>query len=154
MLGVELPASGVHCLIGMLSQCPLPQRMSTKLRFSLHLNEESPLLSQLLVPRSLLSLTTHSIWFTVRGAGSTGMQVVNSQSFCFSFFLIRASLEVSRILENLCQNFIGGKPLLELNRILRPGGFFIWSATPVYKDDERHRNVWNCAWSLTQNSPI
>lgn len=40
----------------------------------------------------------------------------------------------------------GGKPLLELNRILRPGGFFIWSATPVYRDDnERDRNVWKCS---------
>ncbi|GAY40481.1 hypothetical protein CUMW_052270 [Citrus unshiu] len=37
----------------------------------------------------------------------------------------------------------GGKPLLELNRILRPGGFFIWSATPVYRHDDRHRSVWN-----------
>ena len=33
---------------------------------------------------------------------------------------------------------------MELNRILRPGGFFVWSATPVYRDDERDRNVWNC----------
>ncbi|XVF84061.1 hypothetical protein PTKIN_Ptkin16aG0544500 [Pterospermum kingtungense] len=31
----------------------------------------------------------------------------------------------------------GGKPLLELNRILRPGGYFIWSATPVYQNDEK-----------------
>lgn len=31
---------------------------------------------------------------------------------------------------------------MELNRILRPGGFFIWSATPVYRDDERDRKVW------------
>lgn len=38
---------------------------------------------------------------------------------------------------------VGGKPLLELNRILRPGGYFIWSATPVYRDDERDKNVWN-----------
>ncbi|XP_010554681.1 PREDICTED: probable methyltransferase PMT23 isoform X2 [Tarenaya hassleriana] len=44
----------------------------------------------------------------------------------------------------------GGKPLLELNRILRPGGFFIWSATPVYRDDERDRNVWNVMVSLTK----
>lgn len=43
----------------------------------------------------------------------------------------------------------GGKPLLELNRILRPGGFFIWSATPVYKDDKRDRNVWNSMVALT-----
>ncbi|KAL6126786.1 hypothetical protein ACLB2K_074831 [Fragaria x ananassa] len=44
----------------------------------------------------------------------------------------------------------GGKPLLELNRILRPGGFFIWSATPVYRDDnERDREVWKSMVALT-----
>ncbi|KAE8722058.1 putative methyltransferase PMT22 [Hibiscus syriacus] len=31
----------------------------------------------------------------------------------------------------------GGRPLLELNRVLRPGGFFIWSATPVYQNDDK-----------------
>ncbi|KAK3229471.1 hypothetical protein Dsin_001352 [Dipteronia sinensis] len=45
----------------------------------------------------------------------------------------------------------GGKPLLELNRILRPGGFFIWSATPVYLKDEAHRNVWNAMVTLTES---
>ncbi|OMO50040.1 putative S-adenosyl-L-methionine-dependent methyltransferase protein [Corchorus capsularis] len=43
----------------------------------------------------------------------------------------------------------GGKPLLELNRILRPGGYFIWSATPVYRDDEKDRKVWNSMLALT-----
>lgn len=32
--------------------------------------------------------------------------------------------------------------MLELNRIIRPGGYFIWSATPVYRDNERDTNVW------------
>ncbi|KAJ8764003.1 hypothetical protein K2173_004876 [Erythroxylum novogranatense] len=45
----------------------------------------------------------------------------------------------------------GGKPLMELNRILRPGGFFVWSATPVYRKDERDRNVWNSMVALTQS---
>ncbi|KAJ9160373.1 hypothetical protein P3X46_025781 [Hevea brasiliensis] len=45
----------------------------------------------------------------------------------------------------------GGKPLMELNRILRPGGFFVWSATPVYRDDERDRNVWNSMVALTNS---
>lgn len=45
----------------------------------------------------------------------------------------------------------GGKPLMELNRILRPGGFFVWSATPVYRDDERDRNVWNSMVALTKS---
>lgn len=31
---------------------------------------------------------------------------------------------------------------MELNRILRPGGFFIWSATPVYLKDEEHQKMW------------
>ncbi|XP_050385544.1 probable methyltransferase PMT23 [Argentina anserina] len=44
----------------------------------------------------------------------------------------------------------GGKPLLELNRILRPGGFFLWSATPVYRDDnERDCEVWKSMVALT-----
>ncbi|KAK9283300.1 hypothetical protein L1049_011537 [Liquidambar formosana] len=45
----------------------------------------------------------------------------------------------------------GGKPLFELNRILRPGGFFVWSATPVYRDDERDQNVWNSMVALTKS---
>lgn len=45
----------------------------------------------------------------------------------------------------------GGKPLIELNRILRPGGYFIWSATPVYKKDERHKNIWNSMVALTKS---
>ncbi|KAG2406725.1 methyltransferase protein [Vigna angularis] len=44
----------------------------------------------------------------------------------------------------------GGKPLFELNRILRPGGFFAWSATPVYRDDERDRKVWNAMVTVTK----
>ncbi|KAL0317036.1 UNVERIFIED_CONTAM: putative methyltransferase PMT23 [Sesamum angustifolium] len=44
----------------------------------------------------------------------------------------------------------GGKPLMELNRILRPGGYFIWSATPVYKSDERDQNVWKSMVALTE----
>ncbi|XP_051121258.1 probable methyltransferase PMT23 [Andrographis paniculata] len=45
----------------------------------------------------------------------------------------------------------GGKPLLELNRLLRPGGYFIWSATPVYQKDERHVNTWQSMVDLTQS---
>ncbi|KAJ4827898.1 hypothetical protein Tsubulata_021759 [Turnera subulata] len=45
----------------------------------------------------------------------------------------------------------GGKPLMELNRILRPGGFFIWSATPVYRKNDRDRNVWNSMVALTKS---
>ncbi|OWM69927.1 probable methyltransferase PMT23 [Punica granatum] len=45
----------------------------------------------------------------------------------------------------------GGKPLLELNRIMRPGGFFIWSATPVYMNDEKHQSVWNSMVALTKS---
>ncbi|XP_027337557.1 probable methyltransferase PMT23 [Abrus precatorius] len=44
----------------------------------------------------------------------------------------------------------GGKPLFELNRILRPGGFFAWSATPVYRDDDRDRKVWNAMVTVTK----
>ncbi|KAE8662812.1 putative methyltransferase PMT26 [Hibiscus syriacus] len=36
----------------------------------------------------------------------------------------------------------GGKLLLELNRLLRPGGFFVWSATPVYQKGHEDDEIW------------
>lgn len=44
----------------------------------------------------------------------------------------------------------GGKLLLELNRVLRPGGFFVWSATPVYWDNEEDVQIWNDTTALTE----
>lgn len=32
--------------------------------------------------------------------------------------------------------------LLELNRVLRPGGYFVWSATPVYLKKEADVKIW------------
>ncbi|KAL5982724.1 hypothetical protein ACLOJK_016800 [Asimina triloba] len=37
----------------------------------------------------------------------------------------------------------GGKLLLELNRMLRPGGYFVWSATPVYRTDKENSGIWD-----------
>jgi len=37
----------------------------------------------------------------------------------------------------------GGKLLLELNRVLRPGGFFVWSATPIYQKLPEDVEIWN-----------
>lgn len=36
----------------------------------------------------------------------------------------------------------GGRLLLELNRVLRPGGYFVWSATPVYQKLEQDVEIW------------
>ena len=36
----------------------------------------------------------------------------------------------------------GGKLLLELNRVLRPGGYFVWSATPVYRKVPEDVGIW------------
>ena len=36
----------------------------------------------------------------------------------------------------------GGVLLLEVNRVLRPGGFFIWSASPVSSQKGEHKTVW------------
>jgi hypothetical protein len=33
--------------------------------------------------------------------------------------------------------------LLELNRLLRPGGYFVWSATPVYQNLPEDVEIWN-----------
>ncbi|KAK1286641.1 putative methyltransferase PMT23 [Acorus calamus] len=45
----------------------------------------------------------------------------------------------------------GGMPLLELNRILRPGGYFVWSATPVYRDNKKDQDIWNAMVALTES---
>ncbi|XP_054808843.1 probable methyltransferase PMT27 [Prosopis cineraria] len=44
----------------------------------------------------------------------------------------------------------GGLLLLELNRLLRPGGYFVWSATPVYQKLEEDVKIWKEMSSLTK----
>jgi len=58
--------------------------------------------------------------------------------------------EVSQYLWRYLLVFIfptGGLLLLELNRILRPGGYFVWSATPVYQNDPTDQQAWNSYFS-------
>ncbi|CAK8579005.1 unnamed protein product [Lathyrus sativus] len=44
----------------------------------------------------------------------------------------------------------GGKLLLELNRVLRPGGFFVWSATPIYQKLPEDVEIWEEMKALTK----
>ncbi|OMO56092.1 putative S-adenosyl-L-methionine-dependent methyltransferase protein [Corchorus olitorius] len=44
----------------------------------------------------------------------------------------------------------GGKLLLELNRVLRPGGYFVWSATPVYQKIPEDVEIWKAMADLTK----
>ncbi|CAN0928488.1 Probable methyltransferase PMT24 [Linum grandiflorum] len=44
----------------------------------------------------------------------------------------------------------GGKLLLELNRVLRPGGYFVWSATPVYQKLQEDVGIWEEMSKLTK----
>ncbi|GAB2277303.1 hypothetical protein Dimus_012011 [Dionaea muscipula] len=45
----------------------------------------------------------------------------------------------------------GGKLLLELNRVLRPGGYFVWSATPVYLKLPEDVEIWKAMSTLTKS---
>ncbi|XP_038977727.1 probable methyltransferase PMT26 [Phoenix dactylifera] len=45
----------------------------------------------------------------------------------------------------------GGKLLLELNRLLRPGGYFVWSATPVYQKLPEDAEIWKAMSALTKS---
>lgn len=45
----------------------------------------------------------------------------------------------------------GGKLLLELNRVLRPGGYFVWSATPVYRKVPEDVSIWGAMSELTKS---
>ncbi|XP_039042477.1 probable methyltransferase PMT26 [Hibiscus syriacus] len=44
-----------------------------------------------------------------------------------------------------------GKLLLELNRLLRPGGFFVWSATPVYRRKGDDADIWKAMIEQTKS---
>ncbi|XP_052484064.1 probable methyltransferase PMT24 isoform X1 [Gossypium raimondii] len=52
----------------------------------------------------------------------------------------------------------GGKLLLELNRVLRPGGYFIWSATPVYQKLPEDVGIWQdfggCGFLMAEMSRL
>ncbi|CAA6663322.1 unnamed protein product [Spirodela intermedia] len=45
----------------------------------------------------------------------------------------------------------GGALLLELNRLLRPGGYFVWSATPVYQKLKDDVEIWRAMMALTKS---
>eukprot|EP00250_Pteridium_aquilinum_P012250 c20598_g1_i1 orf=375-2666(+) len=45
----------------------------------------------------------------------------------------------------------GGLWLLEVNRILRPGGYFVWSATPVYRRNAEDAEFWKAMVALTES---
>ncbi|PWZ39607.1 putative methyltransferase PMT26 [Zea mays] len=45
----------------------------------------------------------------------------------------------------------GGKLLLELDRLLRPGGYFVWSATPVYQKLPEDVDIWQAMSALTSS---
>ncbi|KAG8066847.1 hypothetical protein GUJ93_ZPchr0004g39110 [Zizania palustris] len=45
----------------------------------------------------------------------------------------------------------GGKLLLELDRLLRPGGYFVWSATPVYQKLREDVEIWEAMSTLTRS---
>lgn len=47
----------------------------------------------------------------------------------------------------------GGKLLLELNRVLRPGGYFVWSATPVYQKLPEDIGIWKGRSSVCIYNP-
>ncbi len=40
--------------------------------------------------------------------------------------------------------------LRECNRVLRPGGFFLWSATPVYWKDDESVQIWRDTKALAE----
>ncbi|KAL1831272.1 hypothetical protein ACET3Z_000923 [Daucus carota] len=44
----------------------------------------------------------------------------------------------------------GGKLLLELNRLLRPGGYFVWSATPIYRVRPEDVQIWEAMKKLAK----
>eukprot|EP00897_Mesotaenium_endlicherianum_P007565 jgi/Mesen1/6837/ME000351S05955 len=40
--------------------------------------------------------------------------------------------------------------LIEILRLLRPGGYFVWSSPPVYRNDQESRDLWNRTMEVMQ----
>lgn len=51
-------------------------------------------------------------------------------------------LIIYKVKQFLLCTIAGGMLLLELNRVLRPGGYFVWSATPVYRKEKEDVEIW------------
>ncbi|MBA0827944.1 hypothetical protein Goarm_012681 [Gossypium armourianum] len=65
----------------------------------------------------------------------------------FSYVLLYSFSDMETHLRHIS----GGKLLLELNRVLRPGGYFIWSATPVYQKLPEDVGIWQEMSRLTKS---
>ncbi|KAG8493850.1 hypothetical protein CXB51_011119 [Gossypium anomalum] len=57
----------------------------------------------------------------------------------------------ARCRRHILRHILGGKLLLELNRVLRPGGYFVWSATPVYRKGPEDVGIWQEMSRLTKS---
>ncbi|CAL0331886.1 unnamed protein product [Lupinus luteus] len=106
------------------------------------------------VPHTLLAeVKGHQNWVKVTGEYLTfpggGTQFIHG-ALHYIDFLQEFSLELNMVSKE-CETFnLGGMLLLELNRVLRPGGYFAWSATPVYQKLEEDVEIWNEMSSLTK----
>ena len=69
--------------------------------------------------------------------------LLNTALFTYFIHCFNVMCVIFFWLKLLYLGYAGGKPLLELNRVLRPGGYYIWSATPVYRKDPRDIDDWN-----------
>ncbi|KAL9301620.1 putative methyltransferase PMT25 [Arabidopsis thaliana] len=69
----------------------------------------------------------------------------------YRFPVLFLTLSIVLVVESLgILKVKSGKLLLELNRALRPGGFFVWSATPVYRKNEEDSGIWKAMSELTK----
>jgi len=49
-------------------------------------------------------------------------------------------------------NYTDGILLLEVNRMLRAGGYFVWAAQPVYKHEDNLQEQWKGLYIIQQNN--
>ena len=80
----------------------------------------------------------------MHAAGSLGISKVSYSSASFRLDNFACRQISARLTLNY---FLGGKLLLELDRVLRPGGYFVWSATPVYRKDPEDTAIWKGAFT-------
>lgn len=114
-----------------------------KLKFNLHLREEFQLCLESLPPRDSLTLLGHLTWPTALAAWSHGPNTVNplrhspsdTSNILVTIFIVTkcslAPLNCYTVFMFDLWNYADGLYMIEVDRILRPGGYWILSGPPI-----------------------
>lgn len=140
MLGVGLVVLEGFYSREMLLQCLLLLKTNMKHKCNLPLKEGFLPYLLLWVLKGCHSPVVSLILYIVHVVEYLGIQMVGVTNSYWLFIMVEFCANHDCWI--MWNSFLGGMLLLELNRLLRPGGHFVWSATPVYQKLEEDVEIW------------